>query len=374
MNDSMNKKRAKEVLSKEENQLALKQAAALGIQEDHETANAETLNEAIQNSNAMYNSLDWDRFAEENYKDLDNALNNFKQISSDMSFAMAEAANAESATMSNRVKVFNEQMKAVAAQYGEDSQEYQAIIQQYSMENWLKDSEDTLRKLESNNVGMNQITALMNSIHSLKGSASSAAKILDTLANSTEGFSKASTDLVLDMIKNTNRTKDSAKYWSELTGKTTKELMNMDDDEFRQLTQAYIDKFANFAANGINASNIGDFRDKTVNRQNSLNEIRDNIMGEGLTTENKDYLAENYGELYASKTFQDALKNNSAIALQMLEEANNKNTQSILGDMGNARTIAEGQLTKLLQDNNLDSYEQFFNMSDEERAAALGDE
>ena len=374
MNDSINKKRAKDTLNKEENQLALKQAAALGIQEEHETANAETLNEAIQNSNAMYNSLDWNRFAEENYKDLDNALNNFKQISSDMSFAMAEAANAESATMSNRVKVFNEQMKAVAAQYGEDSQEYQAIIQQYSIENWLKDSEDTLKKLESNNVGMNQITALMNSIHSLKGSASSAAKILDKLANSTEGFSKASTDLVLGMIENTNRTEDSAKYWSELTGKTKKELMNMDDDEFKQLTQAYIDKFANFAANGINASNIRDFRDKTVNRQNSLNEIRDNIMGEGLTTENKDYLAENYGELYASKAFQDALKNNSVLALQMLEEANSKNTQSVLGDMGNARAIAEGQLSKLLQDNNLNSYEQFFNMSDEERAEAFGEE
>ena len=129
-----------------------------------------------------------------------------------MSFAMAETANAESATMSNRVKVFNEQMKAVAAQYGEDSQEYQAIIQQYSMENWLKDSEYTLRKLESNNVSMNQITALMNSIHSLGGSASSAAKILDTLANSTEGFSKASTDLVLQMIKNTDRTADNTKY------------------------------------------------------------------------------------------------------------------------------------------------------------------
>ena len=363
--DSMKKKQAREAYENEENQLALRQAAEKAVLTKMQGASEEDIKEANSKIDSIYTSVDWGQFAEDNFKNLEEMTAKFKEVTSDAAVSISQEDN-----ISGQIEEYNKaRQKMLAAGFDEESQEFKAFMSNFSNLEILKDVGDSVAKLESAGYSTAQINNLVSSLKGLAHNSEAVANVIDKLAASEGDLTEATTDLTKDMIaKRNQQSSEDLNFWSELTGYTADELKNMSASEFEGLTNEYIDKFATFAAGGINRSNIDDFRTKGASaKDNTVDLISTLQSGDKLDAEAQAQLRDNFGELYASAEFQEALKSNRTKAATMLKEAQRAQQEELVGNASTHLELEEDKQTAALKKYGLSSYDSSKGLSDAEK-------
>ena len=363
--DAMKKNQARETYEKEENQLALRQAAEKAVLTKMDGENAETIKEANSKIDSIYTSVDWGDFAEKNFKNLEEMTAKFKEVTSD-----AVVSIAKEDTMGDQIAAYNEaRQKMLDAGFDEESQEFQAFMSNFSNLEVLKDVGDSVAKLENAGYSSTQINNLVASLKDLEATSDAVANVIEKLANTEGDLGDATADLTKQMINQRDRTKsEDLNFWAELTGKSVEDLKAMSDAEFEGLTSEYIDKFANFAAGGINRANIDDIRTQaSSSKENTVDLISAIQSGDKLDADAQKQLRENFGELYASAEFQDALKNNKTAAASMLKNAQKNKQQELVDNANTHLSIEEEKQNALLSKYGISSFDSSTGLSDVDR-------
>lgn len=370
--DAVNKKQAKDTLGKEENQLALRQAASYAIQSDNlarlnkiydEEEAITIMNKAVAGVDSLYESMDWNKFAEDNYKDLKNKLKKLKDL-----YTSSVMDIAEQDTLAGSIKEYKEGINDLTIAFGANSQEVANFKKEYANYDMLKNYEDTVRTLEaSGEISGGQILNLVSSMRKLDITSDAVGKTLDKLAKQETNLQDSTSKLVDDMIsKRFDYSKEGLKYWSELTGQTEEKLQDaIDDGTFDGLVTKLIDYYSELATGGITTSNIKEYRDRITSNTGKRGGILEEIAKGELSTESKDYLSEYFGELYANPKFQDALASGSADAMTMFKNAVEEDNKNII-DYSNRLLEKQKNLQEgLLSEYGFKSYENFLNRESE---------
>ena len=366
MKDAVDKKQVSNVLGKEENQLALRQAASHNAQEANmESLTAEygeekattIMNKALSSIDSLYADMDWEEFSEKYYDDVENKINKLETL-----YTNAALDIAEQDTLANSIGAYKDNLAALTAEFGEDSDIVDDFQKQYAQYNNLKDFEDTIRTLEaSGNISGGQILGLVSSLNKLGISSNAVGKALEELANSEKGLQDASAELVDEMISKRYDTSTAGiKYWAELTGQTEEQLQQaVKEGKFDSLVGKLIDHYQELATGGITSANIKEYRDRVTSSNDKRSAILEELAEGKLSTESKDYLSEYFGDLYADPTFQKAVAEGSAEALTMFKEAAKKDTEDITNGSKVLLAEEEDEQKLLLAKHGFSSYEDF---------------
>ena len=366
--DAVNKKQVKNNLTKEENQLAIRQAASYSLQAANkdllnDREGVEQLNEAVAQLDAMYARIDWEEFAENNYKNLEQSLNTMEK-----QFSNAAMDIAKSDTLSGDIKAYTKNLKELEQAFGDTNPQlielYQTTYSQYAN---LADYVGSIETLElSGKMTGDQILNLVARLSNLDVTSEAVGKTLDELVKSEGGLEVASQKMVEEMLGHKYDTSAAGlQYWVKTTGVSLDKLQEMiDKGTFSAWVDNIITEYSKLSTNGITADNVKEYRDSISSKHENVAKARDAILEGNLTAENIDYLEEHFGDLYASAKFQDALKNNSTLAAQMLTEALTANIEDTISSTQVALEQAQDKLATDLKHYGLSSYDELLSLSD----------
>ena len=368
--NAIDKKQTIDTLSKNENRLAIRQAASYSLQENNKellnTKNGpKQLNEAVAQLDAMYARIDWEEFAENNYKNLESTLNTMEE-----KFSQAAMDIATSDTLAGDIKAYSKNLKDLEASFGATNPQlvelYKTTYAQYAN---LEDYVDSIETLESTGkMTGDQILNLVARLSNLDVTSAAVGKTLEQLINSEGGLEVASQKMVEEMLGHKYDTSAAGlQYWVKTTGVSLDKLQEMiDKGTFGAWVDNIITEYSKLSTNGITADNVKEYRDSISSKYENVAKTRDAILEGNLTAENIDYLEEHFGDLYASAKFQDALKNNSTLAAQMLTDTLTANIEDTISNTQIALEQAQDKLTTDLKHYGLSSYDELLSLSDEQ--------
>lgn len=376
--DAVNKKQVTKALGKEENQLALRQAASYKLQEDNKDMlnNAEDtaiLNQAMNNLDSLYSKIDWEELAEQSYDNLEEVLNQMEA-----SFTQASMDIAKEDSLSGSIKSYKKNLDNITAQFKEANPQlvelYKNTYKQY--DNLVQYADDIEAIEATGEVSGDQVLNLINRLSNLGYESESLSVLLDKLANSAGNAKDATKAWVDEMIERQfDTSEEGLKWWSEQTGVPIEELRKMaeenDGAEFRKFTADSIQELSKIASGNITSSNVKEHRDKLSSKYSNVLEIREAIASGSLSAENKDYLAEHFGELYADPKFQKAIADDGEQAAKMLMSALTSSVSETLTDTETALEQTQKDLKEYLkQYGGFTDYESFLE-ADEATLKAL---
>lgn len=245
------------------------------------------------------------------YKAMKKQLKNEKKsVSAD---TMYDEANYE--------KMIEQATEATTKIYQAEGKDLATQISVYKQS--LEGLDETTRKMVESQFGdlamlaqyENEVTSILNN-----GNLGIAASGLRNFANtlneagvSAEGFQKA-----LDAVA-----KGGVTGLADLSDEELADILGIsaDDPEF----QAKKDKIllqALYDLTGMDSTGLADARTNMQSQAENVNDLQGKLIsGEKLTQEDEQYLAENFGDLWASKEFQESLKGDGVYAAKMLEQS-----------------------------------------------------
>lgn len=366
--ESMKKDQAKEVLGDENNQLALRQAASYTAMDLVASSPEELQRKVLNEVDALYAKMDWDAFSDKYYDDLDNKLSSIEKLYTNAVYDIAKASESTTTPLTKQIEAYQKNLQSLTSEFGEGSDIVKDYTQQYQNLNNLSENKETIRTLENQGFESNEILKLLSSLKQINVSGQSAADILSLIASKGGDFNVALDSFIDELINKKYDYSDAGlNYWAQLGGKDVAELQRWKQEDPVQLAnyiQTLIDGFQDLATGGINASNIKTYRDKVISKQENLTDITTNIAEGKLTTENKDYLAEHFGDLYAREDFQEALKNNSSKAVTMILNAANKEIEDTVKDATASLETERDEQQESLRQYGFTDYQEFIDFLD----------
>lgn len=366
--ESMKKNQAKEVLGDENNQLALRQAASYTAMDLVASSSEELQRKVLNEVDALYAKMDWDEFSDKYYDDLDNKLDSIEKLYTNAVYDIAKASKSTTTPLTKQIEAYQKNLKSLTNEFGEGSDIVKDYMQQYQNLNNLSENKETIRTLENQGFESNEILELLSSLKQINVSGQSVADILSLIASKGGDFNVALDGFIDELIDKKYDYSDAGlNYWAQLGEKDVAELQRWKQEDPVQLAnyiQTLIDGFQDLATGGINASNIKTYRDKVISKQENLTDITTNIAEGKLTTENKDYLAGHFGDLYAREDFQEALKNNSSKAVTMILNAANKEIEDTVKDATASLETERNEQQKSLRQYGFTDYQEFIDFLD----------
>lgn len=362
--DNMARDNAKEVLGKEENQLALRQSANYQATLNTTSLDAATRKQIVTDVDALYTAVDWERFAEENYDNLETALNRLEDLYVDAAIDIGKAGNSTNHALSKQIEQYKIHRQELINEFGENSDMVEDFDRQYNRFKDLVGQESVISTLEDKGVTSNQIFSLVTQLKNLGVSGEVAAEMLKKVASAEGDIATASGIFLDELISRKNDfSNEGLAYWSNLTGVSIEDLKKKIDGEDTSELVSYIENviygFADLASSGINASNIKIYRDKQASKAENILKINEEIADGKLSTEMRDYISEYYGDLYADPEFQKALSEGNLAAIEMINAAFESEYKDTIDNIRTAMDDAQSMLNEDLRAYGFNSYEDF---------------